>query len=264
MSCPVVKAIKELHGGYDYEKSQAVHIVTPSGFQGGGVKVQSVCLDNAVFYKTVRKLEYARAELNTSNAANSLSIANAFDANNSTEDNPGYKENAENTVYFERMFKDYYGKNSYTILEKILEPSVKKMYNVITKCVDIIDIMESVCSSTIAKENPDGMSLPTIDFTPEIIDYLVKDASAVGREINKIITYANNLCVAGLRTKIDPLEKFDASLRNFEFSKGDRYETLFAKDAEVAEYACLVEEFYCQIIEKIGMVVKLCQSIIDL
>lgn len=257
MSCPVVKAIKELQGGYNYGKPQVVHIVTPSGFQGGGTKVQSVCLDNAVFYKTVRRLEYARAELNTAGKANpegDLSITGAI-----TDGADGVT-----SVYFERMFKDYYGKNSHSILEKILDPSVKKMYGVITKCVDIIDIMESICATTIAKENPDGMSLPTIEFDPEVIDQLTKNPSAVEHEVNKIITYANNLCVAGLRTKIEPLEEFKGKLRDFEFSKGESYKDLFDKDSELADYACSVEEFYRSIIEKLGEVIKLCQSIIDL
>ena len=250
MSCPVVKAMKELHGGYDYSQPQTTNIVTPSGFQGGGVTTQAVCLDNAIFYKTFRKLQFARAELNSGKSSDSdLSITNAL-------------SNVEN-VYFERMFADYYGKTSQQLLEKILEPTTKKMYAAITRTVDIIDIMESICASTLAKEHPDSMSLPTVDFSPEVVELLISNPSAVGKEISKIITYANQLCVGGIRAKIEPLEDFTQQC-DVTFTKGESYQEMFKKDMELADYACKVEEFYRAVLGKLSEVIVLCQSIIDL
>lgn len=244
MNCPVVATIKELYGSYEYSGGEtSIRVVTPSGFHGGGSTTQSVCIDDVTFYQTTRKLQFARAKLNSSNRSEFSII--------------------EDTKYFERMFSDYYGKTSIQVYKLIIEPVAKRVYSAVTRSIDIIDIMEAICSSVGARDYPDGMSLPTIELDSEIIESIPNNPKKFASEVNRIIDYANKVCVGGIRTKIEPLAEPDFTLRDFTFSPGD-YDELLKLDMEVADYALKVEKLYVSAIAKLGEIATLCQSIIDL
>jgi hypothetical protein len=280
MSCPVVSTIAELYGGYEYADTSSspkneTSILIPSGFSGGGSVSTDISMELAKFYITMRKLQFARAELTEQNRTVSSTAVPSTTAPATVPSNmPSIIESAlaststladtiKPSVYFERMFADYYGKSSKQILKRILGQS--KIYIVLTRAVDLIDIMESVCISTLARDFPSGMSIPTVYFDPSAIENIELPAN-ITSEINKIIDYANKLCVGGLRTTIEPMSKFDASLREFTFPKAgeESWTKLLEYDMEVATYAYALEHYQCDAIKKINEVMNLCQSIIDL
>jgi hypothetical protein len=248
MSCPVVRAIEELYGSFDYAASNGASEYIPSGVSGGGYTSTSVSMESAKFYITMRKLQYARAELSAGNLGADTPIANALGV-------------SAGSKYFERMFAQYYGKNSQQILAEILGRG-GGLYLAMTRAVDIIDIMEGVCCTVLARDFPSGMSLPTVVFDPDAIENINRPVN-ICREVNKIIDYANKLCIGGVTTKIPPLPEFTAQLRDFTFARAE-YSQLFAEDMEVAEYAHALEQYQCAAIEKINAVMELCQSVIDL
>lgn len=245
MNCPVVSAMNELYGGYEYNATNGVNIVVPSGFQGGGVSENVVCIDDVTFYITTRKLQFARAKLNSARSDAELSITDAFD-----------------NKYYERMFKDYYGKKSIQIYNSIIDPVAKRLYSAVTRSIDIINIMESICSSEKARDFPSEMSLPTVEIDPEIIDSIPNDPKKFSTQLNQIILYANKVCVGGVRAHIEPLNEPDFTLREFTFQQ-DSYDELMRLDMEVAEYALKVEKLFVEALKKLSEIANLCQNIID-
>lgn len=334
MSCPVVRTIDELYGSYDYSddetsepaadgsKSPTVKgahqhysfrdgnctIYIPSGTVGGGAESTDINMNSMQFYITMRKLQFARAELIEQQSVQSVpspqyDITSAITTTLPTL--PAHPtqlpttssqlaflhsksklEQSQPSVYFERMFKDYYGKNSREILEKIFDEPSKKIYIVLTRAVDLIDIMESVCIGALARDFPSGMSLPTIYFDPAAIENVESQPDAIYAEVNKIIDYANKLCIAGIKTHIESLPKFEKKLKEFVFTVptvvstantptdinaslqhstlAAVYAPLLDQDMDIAEYARDLEYYHCSAIGKLNDVMSLCQSIIDL
>lgn len=276
MSCPVVRTIEELYGGYDYgvESFQFSHatVISPSGISGGGSSSQHVSMESAKFYITMRKLQFARAELTASrNSAiqSTLTDASAIqsaltDASDITD--PRISES--DSVYFERMFRTYYGKSSKQLLDDIIGQSRRKLYLVITRAIDIIEVMEGLCSGKLARDFPSGMSLPTIYFDPEALES--SDPEALHHEINKIIDYANKVCVGGIKAQnLLQMSNFDKKPRDFTFPRASAktitdYKKLLDLDMEIATYAHALEQHHCDAIKKLGEVMILCQNIIDL
>jgi hypothetical protein len=288
MDCPVVRTIKELYGAYDYGVDDSADSITgigndntgasttklliPSGVSGGGTVSTDISMETMQFYITMRKLQFARAELiATQNNSVANSAAESTDITHALIDDSTHNTPAK--TYFDRMFKDYRGKKSGIIFKEVFGPSARKIYTTITRSIDLIDIMESICSGSLARDFPSGMSLPTVCFDPAAIEVIELQPSCVYKEVNKIIDYANNLCVGGLRKKIDPLPKFDKTLRDFTFDiitnvqntfALEEYKQLLNLDMEIAEYGMALEQYHCIAIKKLNEVMTLCQSIIDL
>lgn len=307
MSCPVVRTIKELYGAYDYGEQEqenatlsAPHsqtsMLVPSGISGGGSSSTDISMETMQFYITMRRLQFARAELIAQDRSqqniqqsDDTDITHALtdESVHTSESKPTHIPTSAHTTekpktYFDRMFKDYLGKKSGALFKEIFGASAKKIYTAITRSIDLIDIMESICSGSLARDFPSGMSLPTVCFDPSAIEVIELQPSCVYSEVNKIIDYANNLCVGGIRTKIDPLPKFDKILRDFTFQSNDtadtadtadtdsargmisKYKKMLDLDMEIAEYGMTLEQYHCDAIKKLNEVMMLCQSIIDL
>lgn len=291
MSCPVVRTITELYGSYEYDSGSESHskqgetkIMIPSGICGGGSVATDISMETVKFYITLRKLQFARAELaetqdksgensqssEVTNHTDTSHIIDSTDTSNRTTTPRTIIENALNPstpppihVYFARMFKDYYGQKSSLLLKRILTDN--KIYTVLTRAIDIIDIAEGVCASTHARDFPSGMSIPTIYIDPDAVANISKPEN-IYSEINKIIDYANKLCVGNLKTSIEKLPNFDKTLREFTFpQEGEQtWKECLDLDMEIATYAFALENYHCSAIKKLNEVMNLCQSIIDL
>jgi hypothetical protein len=282
MSCPVVRTIEELYGGYEYSSQQPnddstrTTLISPSGISGGGSSSLDISMESAKFYITMRKLQFARAELTVSRGPTDVTtdvtpiqsaLTDALNDVTTPTDSSTPTALGDNAVYFERMFKNYYGKTSKQILEEVIGQSRRKLYLVITRTIDIIEVMEGLCSGKLARDFPSGMSLPTIYFDPEALES--SDPEALHREINKIIDYANKVCVGGVKTTISPMSNFDKKLREFTVPAPAaksiaEYRQLLDLDMEVATYAHALEQHHCAAIKKLGEVMNLCQRVVDL
>lgn len=237
MSCPVVRAIESLYGSYQYGDDNVNHevvtIYTPSGIIGGGSSQSEIRFETAKFYITVRKLQFARAEL------------------------------SGDERQFERMFMKSHmqGKTSTELLSEILAEPTRSLYLAITRAIDIIEITEGVCCTVLARDFPSGMSLPTVEIDPTRIECLTSPENIYYCTC-KLTDYATKLSVGGVRADIEPLPKFEPRLREFTIT-GD-YQQMLAGDMEVAEYAYLLEQYQASAVSRISEVMRLCQEIVDL
>jgi hypothetical protein len=243
MSCPVKAIIADLYKTGRYEGGE-----TPGP-------------QTILFYITRRRLEFARGKIIASVGTNTtITTTTNTLIDDATVLAPTLMDDAIANPYHERMFKDYRGVTSHELFQRLFNPICTATSNQFVQTADMIIIAEAVCSAELARDFPDGMSLPEIAFDP---DTLCDDSDPMKiiNEINKMIVYANKLRVCGLSTAITPVKILDKKLREFTI-EGD-FEAMLASDMEVAEYALEVEQVHFDAAGKMAEIVQFLQKIVD-
>jgi hypothetical protein len=238
MSCPVQEVIAELYATGRYEDGDMTSYIGGGDFDDS--KTVEAPTSDILFYITQRKIEFARAGLNSDSIISEGTMS----------------------VYHERMFRDYLGKTSKEIFWKLFRPICERFCFKFAQTVDVLVIMENICEQELSRTLPDNMSLPEISFNENALCDIESDPAKLTTEVNKLVSYANKLCVGGIKTTVEPIGAFDNTLRDFTFEGAP--EELIAQDMEVAEYAFGLEKYYTLAVDKLYAVSMLCQKIIDI
>lgn len=248
-ACPVVLTIRELYGSYDYESSSAM-VDLP--VVHGGVQMQ-VSIDYVLFYITKQKMEFARFELN---AKKLIAVSQSI-----TES--GIAGLPELYTKYMAVYQDYFGKSSDRIADMIVKESFGHLYRTFTYAVDILAILEEMCSVCAF---PDGMSLPGAIINAEPSNTLNLIA-----ETNKLISYANGIVVNKIKAS-EQIQRVEyVKSESFEFPQPDidtpdyieSARKLLTADMKIADSALKMELMHVEAIKKLTQVIELEQKIID-
>lgn len=237
MSCPVQTAIAEL-----YETGR---------YSGCGDEQAQFPAPDMLFYITRRKLEYTRACAENNGGGTGTTHTPVSIITDGVETNDA----------LERMFADYKGISSMELFQKLLSPICAKTASRFLETVDMIIIAEAICSGELARDFPDGMSLPEISFDPDVLCNEGNPSQLIN-EVNKMITYACKLRVSDLRCSIEQIEIPKLQLREFNLT-GD-YAQMHAGDIEVAEYAFEVEKLHTAAVHAMAAISEHLQKITHL
>jgi hypothetical protein len=191
--CPVVQAIDEIKGGFDWsgdasndENTVTIDTSVFGGFGGGSEgddELQRTCvLEDAVFYITTRKLTFARFKL-------------------------GNPDLTACQKFYKREFENLSGRDHYDVYVEILEKlhGGKYLYNAFTTLIDLISGIESAVGvfmiNSARKGKQFNLTIPSLKILPTIDVAIQVRSDLLQHTMNQIIQYMNKLNVNDLLAK---------------------------------------------------------------
>lgn len=236
-TCPVVKAIAELRGGWEYEETQTIKI--------GGSDKEEYVLDDANYYITLRKIDLARFELS--------------------------RPSDEKIKKFFLEYAKFVGGTRRDIYKAIYTGN-RYLYKQFIHLVDIIGKLENTLSVAVLRHDNLNVSIPSITFLPDIDEIILFDTFALEQTMNKIINYVNKLNIEALtgvkKRQISEVPSFTATLDmdvrlDATGTELEQMKKMLEQEVIVAAYVDKLEKYHTAVINHMNSVFDACVREID-
>jgi hypothetical protein len=262
MTCPVVRAIKEIRGAglYQDENSESTDRVIKIG--GNNSPTELVC-DEISFYIMVRKLELARFELS--------------------------KPNIEDCrIKYKKMFGEVVGLDYSSLYSRLIDTVLDKshIYRQFVELINLIGELEQtiiiVVRTVGTRGTPINMSVPDMFLHPHIDKLIIYRPDILSDTINKVIDYVNKLNINSILTEkitvsVAPVEKFkpkhlpsmDTIINpaENEIPSPEKFievmQSILGQETEVANYIGEIEQYQCYIINRVNEIYDVVRRMIN-